>query len=551
MIPHRIANPLQKERGIALVAAVLVVLISSLVAATFMTTTTGERSLSSNVQVAKASLYAADAGVRTQQQVLANIAQAKLDSCCAAWSGTGPIITNPATLFPAGNIPAAWAAVATDPPFSANGSIVWQDSSITAQSQVYNYVFTISSSGNVRSTGLRRVQSQGLLRVSAQRGSFADYLLFTNQHTPPGGGSIWFTSSGNFDGRVHTNDEFRFAFRPTFHDLVTSVNTRAWYNNNGSPIELAANNNGSIDVPNFYGGFQRGVASEALPANTFNQQSAALGLSPSASSAPSNSTVNTQLGTGAGSGTPPNGIYVPNSGGSVTGGLYVQGTLDQCRIFCDTVTNVQYYRLVQGSTTKLIAINRTTNTTTVTVNAGLPVVYTGTPRGVMYVNGQISDIGGPDRSGGLPVPAVGQGTEMMIAAANDIIIQKDITYDDFNSASNVLGLFTAGGSIRVGTSAPNDCYLDAFVMATNSTNGAFQVDNYNSGSPRGTFHLRGGAITQFYGLFYQFNSSGVLTHGYGRDFHYDGRGLIPPYFPTTSHFNSDEPTARTLSWKEI
>jgi hypothetical protein len=29
-------------------------------------------------------------------------------------------------------------------------------------------------------------------------GSFADYLMFTDKHTLPGGGAIWFTTSGKF-----------------------------------------------------------------------------------------------------------------------------------------------------------------------------------------------------------------------------------------------------------------------------------------------------------------------------------------------------------------
>ena len=101
-----------------------------------------------------------------------------------------------------------------------------------------------------------------------------------------------------------------------------------------------------------------------------------------------------------------------------------------------------------------------------------------------------------------------------------------------------------------GTGAPNDCNLDAYTMATGAT-GQFSVDSYNSGSPRGTFHLRGGMVTQYYGAFYTFNSSGVLQTGFARDFHYDKRGLIPPYYPMTNRFNADRPIARTLSWKEI
>jgi hypothetical protein len=46
--------------------------------------------------------------------------------------------------------------------------------------------------------------------VSASRGSFADYLLFMDQFVMPDGTSIWFTSTGNFDGRVHTNTSFKY-----------------------------------------------------------------------------------------------------------------------------------------------------------------------------------------------------------------------------------------------------------------------------------------------------------------------------------------------------
>ena len=56
------------ERGMSLVIAVLFLLLTSVLAATFMLTASGERSLSSNVHIAKGSLYSADAGVRVAQQ---------------------------------------------------------------------------------------------------------------------------------------------------------------------------------------------------------------------------------------------------------------------------------------------------------------------------------------------------------------------------------------------------------------------------------------------------------------------------------------------------
>src|SRR5204863_6397292 len=109
-----------RERGIVLVAALLFVLLSSVLVLTLMLTTTGERTQSSNTQTARLSLYAADAGVRAQQQLLANFATTKLDTCLAAWQAAGsqptqPIISNQPGLFPAGTPAGANAATSTNP----------------------------------------------------------------------------------------------------------------------------------------------------------------------------------------------------------------------------------------------------------------------------------------------------------------------------------------------------------------------------------------------------------------------------------------------------
>jgi len=538
-------QPARGERGIALVSALLVVMLVAVVAAGFILTTSGERAVSSNVQVARASLLAADAGVRVMQQLLANQAKAKLDSLTMAWSGSGPIITSPATLFASG----VQTFSGTHPVFAASATVAFADSSLAPNAQSYNFRYTINSTGEAGAQGRREVQSTGILRVSAERGSFADYLCFTDVHLAPGGGAIWFTSSSQFDGRVHTNGQFRFAFQPFFQDLASSVNTKAWFYNNGHPTELAANANGTTDVPLFYGGFERGAAGVPLPANSFNQQAAALGMTP-VGVAPTNLDINTALGTAAGNSPPPNGIYVVNDGaGSMTGGLYVQGNLTQCLVRADTVANTQTYVLTQGGTTKTILVDRAANTTAVTVGAST-TTYLGVPRGVTFVNGEVQDLRGPNRVSGAVPPAIARGTEMLFAATGDIVVQRDLTCDDFSDGTNVVGIYSSGGDVIVGTGAPNDMFLDAFVMAT-GPDGAFRVENYNSGAPRGAFHLRGGIVQRFYGPFFTFDSNGNLDTGYWRDFHYDRRGLIPPYFPTTNRYVANQPSARTLAWKEI
>ena len=540
------ASPLppgRHDRGIALISALLMLMLISVLAVSYMAVTVTERSVSSNVHVAKGSLYAADAGIRTAQQQLANMGRAKIDSLIPAYTGAGALVPSPHTLFPAGGIPVS----ATSPRFDAVATVRFQDSVFSVTSQTYDFRYTITSTGEVGLQGTRRVLASGVLRLSAARGSFADYLMFTNVHTTPSGAGIWFSSTGNFDGRVHTNGEFRFAYQPTFHDLVTSAGNQAYFYNNGSPLHLAANSNGSVDAPSFFGGFTRGAQVQSLPTNAYNQQNAALGESPT-TSPPSNTTINAKLGTGAGGATPPNGIYVPQSSGTVVGGIYVQGSLDNCNLSIDGGGR-QVYTLQQGATTKTITVDRAANQTIVQEGASTTTL-TGIPLGCFYVNGSINAMRGPARVSGVPQPAIAAGTLMLITATNDIVLQNDVTCDNYTAGNNVLGLFSSGGNVRVGSSAPNDMNLDAFVMATGAT-GIFAVDNYNSGGARGVFHLRGGMVSSYYGGFGTFSSGGGLNTGYGRDFHYDRRGLIPPYFPGNSNYVQNAPTARSTEWREV
>ena len=557
MTPRHLEHGRHAERGIALIAAVLVVLLSTVLVASFMATSSGERSISSNVQTAKASLYAADAGVRAQSQWIANLSTVKLDSCVTAWTAAGGgnqlVITNPQNLFPAGNFPAM---TSTNPRFTASASVALQDTNVTPGQQAYVYLFTVQSTGTVGNAGLRRVQSTGLLTVSASRGSFTNYLMFTNHHTTSSGGAVWFTSNTRFDGRVHTNDEFRFAFQPRFQDLVTSVDSRAWYNNNGHNVELDAPNNGSTDQPIFGGGFNRGVANVDMPTNSFSQQAASLGLSPTMTTAPTNAQVNTATSgqSGSGTSTPANGVYLIAAGGSMTGGIYIKGNTTDMKVYCDSLTNKQFWRIRQSSSIdKTIMYDPTLNVTYIknTSSGTWAASYPGHPNGMVYATGTIDGLTGPDRSAGSPVAALAEGTQMLIAAGGDIIVEGDLTDENYAGKTNVLGLFSSGGSIRIGTSAPDDLYLDAYVMATGSS-GQFTVDNFTAGSPRGSVHLRGGMVTQYYGGFGQFNAStGSPLHGYDRDFHYDNRGLKPPFYPETNLFTKNAPIATTLSWKEI
>jgi Tfp pilus assembly protein PilX len=548
------------ERGIVLAAALLFLLLTSVLVLTFMTTTTGERSQSSNVQTAKLSLYAADAGVRAQQQILANFAQDKLDSCLGNWTNTGAsgsIVKNPQNLFPAGVLNASKSANSTNPPYAATANITFSNAEIADTAQVYNYLFNVTSTGNVHSTGKRSVQSQGLLRVSATRGSFADYLMFMDTFTTASGGSIWFASSGSFDGRVHTNTGFKFAYKPTFQDQVTQVAANATYYNNGSPVSKNANNNGTIDVPNFFGGFLRSQSSVPLPTNSYNQQAAALGITGLApNTTPTSAQINTALGVSSGS--PPAGVYFPHSSGTLTGGIYIQGVADKVKMWADTLVNKQYYQITYGGgTVRSIEVDPLNNTTKIwnglSMSGGASTSYSGVPpNGVLYGTSSITSLLGPDRNAttGYVNAAIAENTKMLIAAVGDVTIQGDLTCDSYNNKNNVLGIYSSAGAVHIGASAKNDLNVDAFIMAAGAS-GQLDVLNYGSGSPRGSMNLRGGVVAKYYGAFGTFNSAGTTATGYARNWHYDRRGLIPPFYPQTARFDADLPSARTMAWKEI
>jgi len=555
------ASSYASERGIVLVASLLFVLLTSVLVLVLMTTTTGERTQSSNTQTAKLALYAADAGVRTQQQLLANFAKSKIDSCLAVWVAAGsnpnqPIIGSPTALFPLGTLGGTNSATSTNPAFTANATISFSDAAVGPASQTYNYMFVIQSNGTLSTTGRRSVQSTGVLRVSASRGSFSDYLLLTDQFKMANNGTVYFTSSDLFDGRVHTNDGFKFAFHPVFQDRVTQGGAMAtYYNNGGSPVVVDANNNGVIDTPDFFGGYLRSQSTIALPTNANDQQMVALGQSTNNGAAPTTTQINTLLGY-PGS-TAPNGGYLLNSGGVVAGGIYIQGTANRVKVFADTVTDRQYYQISVGSNHTSIEVDPAANQTRVWDKlgmGGLPDhVYSGQPNGVIYANGGIDNLVGGDRdvSTGNIAPAMALNQKVLIAATSDIVIQSDLTCDLYDSKTNVLGLFSAGGAVRIGNAAPSNLSLDAFIMACGAASGEFRVDNYNSGAPRGAVNLRGGIVSRFYGAFYTWDVNGNPVSGYTRSFHYDRRGLIPPMYPGTTVFQADSPSARIIAWKEI
>lgn len=406
----------------------------------------------------------------------------------------------------------------------------------------YNYrIESVGTSG----TTTQKLLINGDFTVRLQRDNFARYALFTNTQTMPSGTNVWFTNKTSFAGPIHTNTRFNIALNPSgiFDGVAEQHEQQARFYNQGWSILLDAAANSPYDVPTFNAGFNRGV--DAVSLSSPVQQQDMIDQAQGGQTFSSN------------------GIYLPNNGSSVTGGIYIRG--DSTINMDVNASNNARYTITQGSTTTIMTVDRSAQQTSMeVVGSGTVNTYSGLPDGLddvgtlVFADGNITSLGG----------TVQANTEMTIASDRDIVITNHILYENYTPAvgnpgdvnyappsavgtANLLGLVTWNGNVRIGTSAPNNVNVHGTILAQN---GIFQVDNYNDRGvgPRGTATLLGGVISNNYGAFGLFSgATGQQLSGYGRNFVYDQRmqtGSAPPYFPTLNTFIAftNDMTDRTI-----
>jgi len=536
------------ERGILLVSVALVFTMAAALVATAATRTVQDTQSTAIRATNMEALYAAHAGEQATIAAIRRDSVARFAIALAAWAVTGPILTSPQAFFSTQEVTLPGVRLPTGACFdTVTANIAFVNSQISNTRQVYNYQYSITSRGTDPDNADRIVTllSSGNFQIQVERQSFANYALFTDTHTITSGTRVWFTTNTNFTGPVHTNERLAFAFSPTFSNgLVSSVAPDAYYYNNGSVRLLEADHNAPNDVPAFGEGFQRGAAETTLPDNAFDQKAAAVG-----GPASTNEELRDSLGLAPGGTPPSDDVYVPNDGLSLTGGIFVQGSVDDIMVYVDG-QNRQCYQIdhSSGSTTNII-VDIQNNQTTID-----STIYAGVPNGALYVAGDVFSFGGPARMGGGGIaPAIQSETAMSLFSEGEVVITRDIAYSDdpmtVADAENVLGIFTPGGDIRIGTTAPDDIIIHSTLM-TSDEYGVVQVDSYQSGSPRGTATVLGGVISSYYGAFGTFNRYGHVS-GYARNFMYDQRlngGIAPPYFPTTTIFMPATLNVNRITW---
>lgn len=94
---------------------------------------------------------------------------------------------------------------------------------LTRQVQGYALPYVMVVTASPGTPYQRNVLIQGEYRFLLTNGSFARYALFTNQHRTRSNTGVWFTGQTLFDGPIHTNERFRFSFDPWFGGYVTSA----------------------------------------------------------------------------------------------------------------------------------------------------------------------------------------------------------------------------------------------------------------------------------------------------------------------------------------
>lgn len=401
----------------------------------------------------------------------------------------------------------------------------------------YNYATTGTGISSAISPNIsKEVTLAGSFSVTVIPDSFANYALFTDTHTTSNNGLVWFASTTNFHGPVHTNDRLGFLGNPSghFYSEVTQSEQTARFYNNRNYLLLDDDHNGTRDVPVFDSGFERGAGQielEGSVSSVFMEQQA----------------------TGPEGAPNPAGIYVPNEDGSLTGGIFIKGNVSNLNLA--VVNGNPQYTIAQGSTTKIITVDYDGEGSTTVVEEGEdPVTYTGIPDGtrdegtIIYSSGLIEGLSG----------VIDGDTVLSIASGNgDITISDHLRYENYNAGAipnatgytNMLGIVSWQGNVCIDTGTPDNIDIHGIIMAPE---GEFKVDNHQSRPDQGTLTLLGGVIAEYYGAFGTVGWGGRT--GYGRNFAYDDRALsgsIPPYFPMLNTFSSqDEGLYDRPAWRK-
>ncbi len=356
-------------------------------------------------------------------------------------------------------------------------------------------IYTVLSTGQVGRFGRT-------LEVEVGNGTFANFLYFTNrEHMPGGGPRPWFTSSDIVDGPVFSNDQIGIRGDPVFLGRVMSAY--------GGPDDQTQSHTPSFE---YYNGDPHQHVESAAASNpphdypTFHE-GYDLGL---------------------------NELELPSTqvlhglkSLAQDGGIALNGNYDIFLSRLDGEGNPMYGYVSYQSP-----------------NGDWVDVDLDTFNGVIYVNGSYSISGTLD--GTLTVATNGQAY-----ITDDLLYRNSDANGPLFGCEDLLGLIS-GSDITVANNIPNqdNCVIHAAMIALSN---GLRVENWSTGSPRGTLTVHGSIVQDHRGPV----GSGVVNDegfyevhtGYDKDYHFDERllNIAPPSFFDFFVLGEYE----RLSWREV
>lgn len=456
--------------------------------------------------------------------------------------------------------------------------------------QTYALPFVMIAEGSVGAFR-RNLVTAGEYRFTVGRGSFAQYALFTNVHRTGAGSSgsdIWFTDNTLFDGPVHTNQHFRFYRDPWFGGNVTTAGCL----NPGATACTGSSQSGAYFYGVNSGNLVTGLSSSPSYSNTYGTHAPRLtsGVDWNSEfiSLPPDSTMQRLAAEASGLAFTTNLISMrlqatdasmnplPTSG-TIPAATYQM--IEACDVHPYSGVNRHRCRQYRYGPSGDLETRTLVYSTSGSYRAGdsQPTwVSTGTTfNGVIHTTQGIDRLTGPTRgtatNPATAAPALASFAQITVAADGNVRITGDLKYErppctgtptrsgatitpavcDDLGAANILGVYSQFGDVRIGhdngeetilpyrgtRNAPTNVNIHGVLM---SSRGIVGVDNFNSGSSRGSVNLIGGIIEYYYGAFGTFNAStGLMSTGYARAFTFDRRtgpgiDMAPPFFPTVS-----------------
>lgn len=560
---------LKNQSGIALIVALGILLLISLIGLAAVLTSNTETSISSNKKNDAKAFYTAEGGLEVAQGDIKNAVNS-IDTVVIPRDTALTFLNDPMRLltkyipnfnnrFPQDSFKAA-SYMGGMESYRLKYSITPFDTTVTSRGFVFTYRYTITSKGRHADpvTGFNEKNNviAGTFSVNLNRASFAQYALFRHLTTDTAGNQLYFRNWEKFNGPVHTNGKPGFSASPTFNGPFTS----AWPSY-GTSAQI---NNAD---PQFNGGSQWGMGAIGLPTNAYSQQRAAFGGDPNNSSSPNTNEIKNGLGI-SGGGAIPTGVYIANNGTTdVTGGIYVQGDVTSLQLWVGADSS-QHYRFNQGGSIYDITVDYGNNQTTMNGTTYNGVPHNGATNGTcLFVNGAVNSLGGTSRTD----PAIAAKTQLTLAVTgnvritNDIIYQgaifkdssgavvtdptgPDVTPEIDPDATNMLGIFSPSGNVKIALGAPDNMNLQASIMASGTNKGFGAEDLLNT---HGNLKLLGG-ITEYQAkLLGIVDALGNLTGGYARKLFYDNRyatGFAPPFFPTRNAYLTRMGAFNTSRW---